>query len=42
MMPPRLRPFVRHAILALVFLAGCVFGLAFAVAVGLVRVRWPE
>jgi hypothetical protein len=41
-MPPRLRLFVRRTILVLVFLAGCIAGLAIAAAVGLVRMRWPE
>jgi hypothetical protein len=41
-MPPRFRLFVRRTILVLVFLAGCIAGLAIAAAVGLVRVRWPE
>jgi hypothetical protein len=41
-MPPQLRHFVRRTILALVFVVGCVVGLAIAAAIGLVRVRWPE
>jgi hypothetical protein len=39
-MPPRLRLIVRHAILVLVFLAGCIAGLAIAVLTGLVRLPW--
>jgi hypothetical protein len=41
-MPPRLRLIVGRTILVLVFLAGCIAGLAIAAVIGLVRVRWPE
>jgi hypothetical protein len=41
-MPPRLRLIVRRTILVLVFLAGCIVGLAIAVLTGLVRLPWLE
>jgi hypothetical protein len=39
-MPPRFRLLVRRAIMGLVFLAGCIIGLAIAVLTGLVRLPW--
>jgi hypothetical protein len=41
-MAPRLRLIVRRTILVLVFLAGCIAGLAIAVLTGLVRLPWLE
>jgi hypothetical protein len=41
-MPPRLRLIARRTILVLVFLAGCIAGLAIAAAVGLVQLPWLE
>jgi hypothetical protein len=41
-MPPRLRLIVRRPILVLVFLAGCIAGLAIAALTGLVGLPWLE
>jgi hypothetical protein len=41
-MLPRFRLFIRRTIFVLVFLAGCIAGLAIALLTGLVQLPWLQ